>query len=163
MGTATVAPDTEGAGGLWQAFDGGCREVAYSRPVGDLTTLIRPLYGRSDREAGVQALLEACDPDVEIWPGGLWLDDSSVCRGRAEVEEFFARLGDAFEDVSFVAERFEVRGERVAVEVSLNVRGRLSGIADSRSLGHLWRFRDGRVAEIRAFPVADDAFAALRS
>jgi hypothetical protein len=41
------------------------------------------------------------------------------------------------------------------------VRGRHSGIADSRTLGHLWRFRDGRVIAIRAFNEPDEAFAAL--
>ena len=47
--------------------------------------------------------------------------------------------------------RFEERGDSVAVQVQLEVRGRLSGIADSRTLGHLWRFRDGRAIEVRAF------------
>jgi hypothetical protein len=49
----------------------------------------------------------------------------------------------------------------VAVQVRLEVEGRLSGIADSRTLGHLWRFRDGRAIEIRAFNDPDEAFAGL--
>jgi ketosteroid isomerase-like protein len=129
--------------------------------VAALTALLEPLYGARDREAGVEAMLAICDRDVELTPGGLWLDDASVCRGREEVAEFFGRLADAFEDVHFEPERFEERGESVAVLVRLEVRGRHSGISDSRTLGHLWRFRDGKAIEIRAFNDPDDAFAAL--
>ena len=129
--------------------------------MGDLTAVLEPLYGARDREAGVEAMLAICDPDVVLTPGGLWLDDASVCRGREEVAEFFGRLADAFEDVHFEPVRFEERGASVAVLVRLEVRGRHSGISDSRTLGHLWRFRDGKAIEIRAFNEADDAFAAL--
>ena len=129
--------------------------------MGNLTAVLEPLYRARDREAGVDAMLAICAPDVELTPGGLWLDDASVCHGREEVAEFFGRLADAFEDMHFEAERFEERGESVAVLVRLEVRGRHSGIADSRTLGHLWRFRDGRAIEIRAFNEPGDAFAAL--
>jgi ketosteroid isomerase-like protein len=129
--------------------------------VGDLTEVLRPLYDARDREAGVAAMLAICDPEIMFKPGGLWLDDASRLHGREEVAEFFGRLADAFEEMHFEPERFEERGDSVAVLVRLEVRGRHSGIADSRTLGHLWRFRDGRVIEILAFNEPDDAFAAL--
>lgn len=129
--------------------------------MGDLTALLRPLYGNSDRETGVEAMLAICDPEIEVWPGGLWLDDTSVLHGREEVEDFFERLADAFEDLHFDAVRFDERGDSVAVQVQLEVRGRLSGIADSRTLGHLWRFRDGRAIEVRAFNDPEAAFKGL--
>ena len=129
--------------------------------MGDLTALLRPLYGNSDRETGVEAMLAICDPEIEVWPGGLWLDDASVLHGREEVEDFFERLADAFEDLHF--ECGAVRGARRlrGVQVQLEVRGRLSGIADSRTLGHLWRFRDGRAIEVRAFNDPEAAFKGL--
>ena len=158
---ATLAPYAEGAGGPSQRFDTRCEEVAYSPTVGDLTAVLRPLYEARDRETGVEAMLAICAPDVVLRPGGLWLDDASVCHGREEVAEFFGRLADAFEDMHFAPERFEERGDSVAVLVRLEVRGRHSGISDSRTLGHLWSFRDGQAIEIRAFNEPDDAFAAL--
>jgi ketosteroid isomerase-like protein len=129
--------------------------------MGELTDVLRPLYDARDRETGVAAMLAICDPEIRLKPGGLWLDDASMLHGREEVAEFFGRLADAFEEMHFEPERFEERGDAVAVLVRLEVRGRHSGIADSRTLGHLWRFRDGRAIEIRAFNEPDDAFAAL--
>jgi ketosteroid isomerase-like protein len=129
--------------------------------MGELTDVLRPLYDARDRETGVAAMLAICDPEIRLKPGGLWLDDASMLHGREEVAEFFGGLADAFEEMHFEPERFEERGDAVAVLVRLEVRGRHSGIADSRTLGHLWRFRDGRAIEIRAFNEPDDAFAAL--
>ena len=91
------------------------------------------------------------------------LDDGGVCRGPEEVAGFFARVQDAFGELHFEPERFEQDGERVAVAVRMEVRGRHSGITEARPVGHLWRFRDGRAVEIRAFEPADAAFEALAS
>ncbi len=123
--------------------------------------LLRPVYAARDPADGVRLMLEFCDPAIELWPAGLWLDHSAVCRGHAEVAEFFQKLEDAFGEFWFEPERFEQRGDSVAVAVRLEVRGRLSGIPDSRAIGHLWRFRGERAVEIRAFRSAAEAFAAL--
>jgi ketosteroid isomerase-like protein len=129
--------------------------------VAHLTALLRRAYDTRDPVEGVRALLEICDPEVEMHPAGLWLDDGGVCRGRDEVAEFFRRLEDAFGGFHFEPERFEESGESVAVAVRLEVQGRHSGLSESRTIGHLWRFRDGRAVEIRAFNAPDEAFAAL--
>jgi ketosteroid isomerase-like protein len=129
--------------------------------VAHLTALLRRVYDTHDPAAGVRALLEISAPDVEMWPAGLWLDDAEVCRGRDEVAQFFLRLEDAFGQFHFEPERFEERGDSVAVAVRMEVAGRHSGLAESRAIGHLWRFRDGRAVEIRAFHTPDEAFAAM--
>ena len=129
--------------------------------MADLTALLRRVYDTPDPADAVHALLEICDPDVEFRPAGLWLDDDTVSRGHEEVAAFFERLQEVFGEVRFQPERFEERGDAVAVAVRLEVRGRHSGIADSRAMGHLWRFRDRRAVEIAAYESFDQASAQL--
>jgi ketosteroid isomerase-like protein len=125
--------------------------------VADLTALLRPIYELTDPAEGIPALLAVCDPEVEFRPAGLWLDDKGVNRGHAEVAGFFERLQEVFGELRFTPERFEERADAVAVELRLEVRGRHSGIPDSREMGHLWRFRDGRVVEIVAYETFAEA------
>ncbi|HEU0025190.1 MAG TPA: nuclear transport factor 2 family protein [Thermoleophilaceae bacterium] len=129
--------------------------------MADLTALLRRVYDTHDPDEGVKALLEISDPGIELWPAGLWLDDTGVVRGPDEVAAFFGRLQDAFEGYHFEPVRLEQRGETIAVAVRLEVRGRHSGLAESRSIGHLWRFRDGVAVEIRAYHTPEEAFEAL--
>jgi ketosteroid isomerase-like protein len=129
--------------------------------MGDLTALLRGIYDARDPDEAIAALLRVSDPEIELWPAGLWLDDSSVVHGREELEGFFRRLEEAFGEFHFEPERFEERGTAVAVAVRLEVRGRFSGIAGDRTVGHLWTFREGRALRIQAFEPPEDAFAAL--
>jgi ketosteroid isomerase-like protein len=131
--------------------------------VADLTALLKRVYDTHDPAEGVRALLEIADPEIEMHPAGIWLDEGGVCRGPEEVAGFFARVQDAFGELHFEPERFEQDGDRVAVEVRMEVRGRHSGITETRPVGHLWRFRDGRALEIRAFEPAEAAFDALNA
>jgi ketosteroid isomerase-like protein len=129
--------------------------------MGELTTLLRGVYEARDPDEAIAALLAASDPEVELWPAGLWLDSSTVVRGHEELAAFFRRLQDAFGEFHFEPERFEERGTAVAVAVRLEVRGRFSGLAESRAVGHLWTFRDGRALRLDAYNDPDEAFAAL--
>ncbi len=129
--------------------------------MGELTTRLRSLYEAHDPEQAREVLLAITDPAIELWPAGMWLDDSTVVRGHEEVEGFFRRLEDAFGEFHFVPERFEERGTEVAVAVRLQVRGRFSGLAEDRPVGHLWTFRNGLAVRIRAFEPPEEAFAAL--
>jgi ketosteroid isomerase-like protein len=129
--------------------------------VADLTALLRPLYDARNPAEGVPALLAISDPGIEFRPAGLWLDNDAVRHGHEEVADFFRELEDAFGEFHFEAQRFEERDHAVAVDVRFVVRGRHSGITDSRTMGHLWRFREGRAVEIRVFRSPEEAFAAL--
>ena len=129
--------------------------------MADLTALLRRVYDTREPLEGVRALLEISDPEIEMHPAGNWLDDGGVCRGPEEVAGFFRRVQDAFGELHFEPERIEERGDLVAVQVRMDVKGRHSGITESRPIGHLWRFRDGRAVEIRAFEPPEAAFDAL--
>jgi ketosteroid isomerase-like protein len=129
--------------------------------MGELTTILRGIYEARDPEEAIATLLAASDPEVELWPAGLWLDDSTVVRGHEELAGFFRRLEDAFGEFHFVPERFEERETAVAVAVRLEVRGRFSGLAEDRAVGHVWTFRNRRALRIDAFNDPEEAFAAL--
>jgi len=68
-----------------------------------------------------------------------------------------------WEMIHYTPAEFLADGDRVAVFGTCAFRNRKTGKVAETHVANLWRFRDGRVVEIRAFPVADDAFAALRS
>ena len=53
--------------------------------MGELTALLRGIYEARDPEEAIAALLAASDPEVELWPAGLWLDSSTVVRGHEEL------------------------------------------------------------------------------
>ncbi|MBA3261114.1 MAG: nuclear transport factor 2 family protein [Thermoleophilaceae bacterium] len=129
--------------------------------VGDLFELLKPVYGDHGFKAGMPALLEVSHPDLVFYPAGIWLDSEPVCRGHDEVSAFFESLRDALEALQFDPGRVEERGDRIAIEVSMEMRGRHTGITETRRLSHLWRFRDGKAVELRAFAEPGGAFAAL--
>jgi ketosteroid isomerase-like protein len=129
--------------------------------VGDLFELLKPVYDQHGFQAGMPGLLRISHPDLVFYPAGIWLDSEPVCRGHDEVSAFFADLRDALEELRFEPERSEERGDRIAVEVSMRMRGRHTGIAETRRLSHLWRFRDGKAVELRAFVEPEGAFEAL--
>jgi ketosteroid isomerase-like protein len=129
--------------------------------VGALFELLKPVYGDAGFQAGVPALLSISHPDLVLYPAGIWLDSAPVCRGHDEVTAFFDDLREALEELQFEPERVEERGDQVAIEVSMLMRGRHTGITETRRLSHLWRFRDGKAVELRAFVEPDGAFAAL--
>jgi ketosteroid isomerase-like protein len=129
--------------------------------VGDLFELLKPVYGQRGFQAGMPGLLEISHTDLVFYPAGIWLDSEPVCRGHDEVRAFFDSLRDALEELHFEPERVEQRGDRIAIEVSMQMRGRHTGIAETRRLSHLWQFRDGKAVELRAFTEPGGAFAAL--
>ena len=150
---ATLAPHAAGAGGPSHGFDTGCEEVAYSPVVAELTAVLEPLYGARDREAGVAGHARDLRPRrSSSRPGGLWLDDASVLprarRGRGVLRppgrRLRGRCTSSRSDSWSAANRWPCWcGSRCAAGTAAS--------ADSRTLGHLWRFRDGKAIEIRAF------------
>ncbi|MEA2332142.1 MAG: SnoaL-like polyketide cyclase [Thermoleophilaceae bacterium] len=129
--------------------------------VSDLVELLKPVYGERGFGSSVPALLAVSDPDLVLHPAGIWLDSDSVVCGHGAVRAFFEDLEDALGALHFEPERFEQRGDQVAIEVRMEMRGRHTGITETRRLSHLWRFRDGKAVELRAFAEPDGAFAAL--
>jgi ketosteroid isomerase-like protein len=123
--------------------------------------LLKPVYAARTFEAGIPAMLAVMDPDIEFRPAGLWFDSRRLCRGHEELVAYFRELEEAFGELYFEPERFEERGDTVAIAVRLEARGRHSGLGGNQSLGHLWRFRARRAVELVGFLSPEEAFAAL--
>jgi ketosteroid isomerase-like protein len=129
--------------------------------VGALKELLEPLYATRSIGAGVPLMLAVTDPDILFHPAALWPDAGGTYRGHAELAAYFEKLEDAFRQVHYVTERWEERGDHVAVAVRLETRGRHTGLEGHQRLSHLWRFRHGRAVELWGYLDAEEAFAAL--
>ncbi|MEA2378346.1 MAG: SnoaL-like domain [Thermoleophilaceae bacterium] len=129
--------------------------------VGDLLELLKGVYGPHGFQTGVAALIEVSDPEIVFYPAGIWLDSEPVCHGHDEVTAFFDDLREALEELDFEPVRVEERGDRIALEVLMEMRGRHTGLTETRRLSHLWSFRDGKAVELRAFAEPGGAFEAL--
>ena len=114
--------------------------------------LVRNIYdawaeGRSAR-AFIAEDVEYVNPPDAIEPG--------VLRGRRS----FARIRDAYEDVSVVPERFVDAGaDDVVVIARLKVGTR--GFVTETTQGYVWTVRDGRAVRFRWFTDPAQALAAV--
>ncbi len=112
------------------------------------TVTIRNLYeafGRGD----IPAVLEALDPEIhwyeaEGFPyGGLYVGPQAVLEG------VFAKLGSEWEGFAAVPDRFVTEGDTVVALGSYRGEFKATGKAIDVPMVHVWKFRDGRVAEFR--------------
>jgi ketosteroid isomerase-like protein len=103
---------------------------------------------------------ELFDPDVEyVNPAGAI--EPGTRRGLAELAAAIAKVFEGWESWEMQPQRYESRGDRVAVEVSYKARGRGSGLAVQGRESALWTVRGGRVTRYEWFHEAGDAFDAL--
>jgi ketosteroid isomerase-like protein len=82
-------------------------------------------------------------------------------RGFEGVEQWFADVGETWEDVNQTIERFiEVDDERTIAVISFHGRGKGSGIELDQELANIWRIRHGKVMAVETYPSVDEALAA---
>ena len=85
--------------------------------------------------------------------------EGRVFRGREGVRDYFATLGEAFDDVRVEIEEITDAGEdRLVVVVRVTGRGKGSGANVEQRNGQVWRFADGRIARIDSYLNPTDAF-----
>jgi ketosteroid isomerase-like protein len=100
----------------------------------------------------VEAALEAVDPSMELVSSGAFLDQGVVYRGHEGVRQFFAMLGDAFEEISYEPkELIEVDEDRLLVILRLRGRGKESGLDVELEGAHLWTIRDLKAVRLETF------------
>jgi ketosteroid isomerase-like protein len=107
------------------------------------------VLGQAGLEAAIDHLLHHAHDDVEFWP---YVADGNVLRGPEEVRAFFR--GQLEAGIAFTARpsTFEECGDdEVVVNGSLRVVRSSGGFAESQ-LSWTYRFRDGRLQEVRGGP-----------
>ena len=89
--------------------------------------------------------------------------EGRVFRGREGVRDYFATLGEVFDDMRIEIEEIIDAGEdRLVVLVRVMGRGKGSGANVEQRNGQIWRFADRKIARIDSYLNPDDAFDAAR-
>lgn len=84
--------------------------------------------------------------------------NNGVTEGREAVKQLFAELGNYWESFSIAPDEFIESGDTVVVLSHSESTGRETGKHVKLPWVHVWRFRDGKVAEVQA--LTDTALAA---
>jgi ketosteroid isomerase-like protein len=102
-------------------------------------------YNAGDHAAAIALL----DPEVS-WD---FTDapDGVVYNGRDEVLAFWAMLGQVWESMKIEVMSQEEQGEMVTNEVRAVGRGLGSGVEVDQAETHVWRVRDGKLVEGKAY------------
>ena len=112
-------------------------------------------FGRGDLEGATENFAD----DIR-WenPEAPQLPNSGVIQGRDTVKQVFAELGDHWESFSIVPDEFIESGDTVVVLSHSEAKGKDTGKEVKLPWVHVWRFRDGKAAEVQA--LTDTALAA---
>jgi len=120
--------------------------------------IIRGIW-EADRRRDWEAVASAYAPDV-VWTdhSGLW-GDWGEARGPDGIRDAFLRWHEAFAGIEFDWEEEAHEGDLVIVTYRIRGRGRGSGIEIDEPITVVWRLRDARVVEIRAYTDRAEALA----
>ncbi len=108
----------------------------------------------------VDALLSLYDPAVEFLPLTGTQVESGGYRGHQGVRDYFAEVGEVWDELRPYAERMQTVGDLVVVVGGCAVRGRGSGVVSDSPLAWVIKVRDGKITSHRGFRTADEALEA---
>ncbi len=103
-------------------------------------------------EGNVDAVLQICDPDIEIQlpEGGI---NTGTRRGHHALGELLNSYIEAFESFRLEPEKFFETGDQVVVFVRAVARGRGSGLeVNTATNAHLWTLHNGKAVRVEVFP-----------
>jgi ketosteroid isomerase-like protein len=113
--------------------------------------------GRRD----IDGLLELYDPDIEFLPLTGTRVESGGYSGHAGVRDYFAEVGEVWDQMKPHAEDVRTVGDHVVVLGGCAVRGRGSGAVSDNPMAWVVTLRDGKVTSHRGFRSGDEALAAV--
>jgi ketosteroid isomerase-like protein len=110
--------------------------------------------------ADLEAALEVCDPEIEFL--SVLALDGRAYRGHDGIRQYFVDVAAAWERYHVEVHRVvDAPDGRVAIVMTMHVRGRGSGVAISDPTGHVWTLRNGRLLRNRVYREPDEALAAV--
>lgn len=117
-------------------------------------------FGRGD----VPAILAATDEDGVMYhpgPAGV-LPWARPYRGHQEWGEFFKTLGETVDVEAFEPKEFLAQGDAVVALGSYRMKAKRTGGSFGSEWAMVWRFRDGKVTEVRVYEDTAAMVTALR-
>jgi ketosteroid isomerase-like protein len=107
-------------------------------------------------ERDPEAAMAVCDPEVEFL--SVLAVDGRTYEGHDGIREYFADIGSAWEEWSVeVHEIASGPDGRVAIVMTMHMRGKESGVTLSERTGHVWTLRDSKLLRNRPFREAEQA------
>jgi ketosteroid isomerase-like protein len=101
-------------------------------------------------------------PDFELHQSSSIVDTAGVFHGPGASQASLDELSEAFEDMTFTAEKFlEAPGGEIVVLIHTTGRGRASGLELDNHIAWVWTFRDGKAARLVVYEEPADALAAV--
>ncbi len=98
-----------------------------------------------------------CHPDVEFFSALASLEGVAFV-GHDGIRRYFDDVVAAWEEWRVELHRVEETPDgRVAVDMTMHVRGRQSGASVAQSVGHIWDLEDGKLRRCTAFPTGEAA------
>jgi ketosteroid isomerase-like protein len=112
-------------------------------------------FNRGDWESA----FGAAHPDMELKTADR-ITNPGIYQGREVIARFFEDLFEPFEQVTAEPEKFFMSGDQIAVFLVVRSRPRGSSAEIVNRIGHLWTFRDDKVARFQIFPAREEMLAA---
>jgi ketosteroid isomerase-like protein len=123
--------------------------------------LVRTMYAAWSRR-DLPALLEYIHPDYELVQAEENVG-ATTYRGPEGIQELARQFAETWDGFEMTPTGFKLAGNRLAVRLHQQARGRGSGIVVESNASHLVEFRESRVVRMVAYSDPADAFRALES
>jgi ketosteroid isomerase-like protein len=111
-------------------------------------------------DGDIDGAMAALAEDAE-WHESEALPDTGVYRGRDAIRAFLTDFLGSWERFHQTVEETKTAGDRVAVLIHLEAKGRGSEAQVDARYAHVWRLRGGRGVRVDAYYDRDDALAAI--
>jgi ketosteroid isomerase-like protein len=124
----------------------------------------RPVYAFAVAidKGDVEAAVEVCDPEIEF--RSVFAIDGRAYVGHAGIRQYFVDVATTWDTYHMEVHRVVGgRDGRVAIIMTMHVRGRGSGVAISDPTGHVWTLRNGRLLRNRVYREPTEALAAINA
>jgi ketosteroid isomerase-like protein len=119
--------------------------------------LVRSIY--ADWERG-ESVLDLMSEDV-VWDFSRRQIEPEIYYGHDGVRTFARALFEAWSELRQTADEFVAAGDRVLVHLTIEGRGRSSGLEVVEQVAHLWTVRDAKIVRLEYFGDIAEARAAL--
>jgi ketosteroid isomerase-like protein len=111
----------------------------------------------------IEDIIAFTHPDVLVEIPPEISAEPDTYRGHDGMRRYFRSFQDVMEEIRFEPVQLWEVGDRVVVAVRLTARGRQTAIRVEQRTAGVWRIRDGKVIEVRAYRSPAEALSAARS
>jgi ketosteroid isomerase-like protein len=125
------------------------------------TCVLERLYEAWNR-GDVAALVALCDPEIVVRPTFGVMLSSTVYRGHAGVEDWYAETYEPWAELRAVPHRFIEAGERTLVLVELHARVAGGQVEVTDQIAHLVRVENGKIVQLDGYEDPDAALTQLK-